>query len=109
MEQSQIDFRKQTDGKALNTVVQIILALQGKKAYVKGRPIPDFWKLRTFLKSQDRLRLNVLYDYICTLESSQDTLGQLFEKAEMYRQDQQVKPCTAKAYEDITIGDVLNL
>ena len=105
----QIDFRKQSDGKALNTIVGIILGLQGKKAYANGKPVQAFWQLRTFLKKQDRLRLNVLYDYICTLETSQDSLGQLFEKAEQYRQDQQYSKGEGKVYEDITIGEVLNL
>ena len=103
------EFRKQSDGKALNTVCAMILELQGKQAYIKGRPVGDFWKLRSVLKSSDRFKLNVLYDYLAILESSTDSLGQLFENAEKYRQEQQYHKSTGKKYDDITLGDVLKL
>lgn len=104
-----MQFRKLSDGKAWGTMATMIIGLQGKEAFVNRKPTKDWFKLRAWFSKQDRLRTNVLYDYIVTLDSSTDTLSALYEKAEQYRQEQCFKPCNAEKYKEITIEDVMNL
>lgn len=102
------EYRHLSYGAAVNTLTARIIELSGKEPFLNGKPIADFWRLRSYLYTQDRSRLNVLYDYLYTIEHSEATLGQLFVQAEQFRQQQQIKMVDVQPYKTITIGDVLS-
>lgn len=101
------EFREVSNGKAVNTITALIITLKGGKAFP---PKSDFFKLRSWAKKQDRFTINILYDYLSTLDKSDDTLSIMLAKAEKHRQNQYQKQTEiTRAYPDITLKDVLNM
>ena len=104
---SPYEYRALSYGKAVNALAGRIIELSGREAFVGGKPVPDFWRLRAALTKIERDKLNVLYDYLHTLEHSIDSLGKLFAQADRYRQDQALSKTDIEPYKTISIADIL--
>ena len=78
------------------------------QVFKTGRPSPEFFKVLKFFKKQDELQLDVLYQYLNTIDKQLMTLTQMFNNAQQYNQTLLSKVDANKVAQNYERKDVLS-